>query len=147
MFLGDDKKPLGIIPAILSGRSVGAPGVVAMLALAHKEHGKLPWAKLFEPAIKLAEDGFIVSPKLAAAIARDPTLAVMPTVQDYFFTRDASGKRIPLAAGAVLKNFPLAETMKAIAAEGPDGFYKGAVAQAIVNAVNHAPSMPGSLSL
>ncbi len=147
MFLGADQKPLGIIPAILSGRSVGAPGVVAMLALAHKEHGKLPWAKLFEPAIKLAEDGFIVSPKLAAAIARDPALATMPTVQDYFFTRDAEGKRIPLAAGAVLKNFPLAETMRAIAAEGPDGFYKGAVAKAIVDAVNHAPSMPGSLSL
>lgn len=147
MFLGADKKPLGIIPAILSGRSVGTPGVVAMLALAHKDHGKLPWAKLFEPAIKLANDGFVVSPKLAAAIARDPALAMMPTVQDYFFTRDASGKRIPLAAGAVLKNHPLAEAMRAIAAEGPDGFYKGAVAQAIVSAVNHAPSMPGSLSL
>ena len=147
MFLGDDRKPLGIIPAILSGRSVGAPGVVAMLALAHKEHGKLPWAKLFEPAIKLAEDGFAVSPKLATAIARDPALATMPTVQDYFFTKDAEGKRIPLATGAVLKNRPLAETMKAIAAEGPDGFYKGAVAQAIVDTVNHAPSMPGSLSL
>ncbi|HEY4342933.1 MAG TPA: gamma-glutamyltransferase [Parvibaculum sp.] len=147
MFLGADKQPLGIIPAILSGRSVGAPGVVAMLALAHKEHGKLEWAKLFEPAIELSEKGFRVSAKLAAAIARDPALAQMPVVQDYFFTEDSSGKRLPLAAGTLLKNPLLAETLKIIAAEGPDGFYKGAVAQAIVEAVHRAPSMPGTLSL
>jgi gamma-glutamyltranspeptidase/glutathione hydrolase len=147
MFLGADKKPLGIIPAILSGRSVGAPGVVAMLALAHKEHGKLAWARLFEPAIALCENGFRVSAKLAASVARDPALAQMPVVQDYFFTKDAGGKRVPVAAGTLLKNPALAETLKAIAAEGPDGFYKGAVAQAIVDAVHHAPSMPGTLSL
>ncbi len=78
MFLGDDKKPLGIIPAILSGRSVGAPGAVALLALAHKEHGKLPWADLFARAIELSENGFTVSDNLAAAVARDPALAMIP---------------------------------------------------------------------
>jgi gamma-glutamyltranspeptidase/glutathione hydrolase len=147
MFMSGDKTPLGIIPAILSGRSVGTPGAVAMLALAHKEHGKLSWASLFEPVIELSERGFVVSPKLAAAVARDPALADMPVAQDYFFTKDSTGKRIPVAAGTILKNPRLAETMKTIADEGPDGFYKGAVAQAIVDQVAHAPSMPGTLSM
>ncbi len=147
MFLDEDKKPLGIIPAILSGRSVGAPGAVALLALAHKEHGKLEWASLFERAIELSERGFEVSPKLAAAIARDPALATMPVTQDYFFTRDANGNRVPVAAGTILKNPRLAQTLRTIAKEGPEGFYKGPVAQEIVDAVAHAPSMPGTLSL
>lgn len=147
MFLGDDKKPLGIIPAILSGRSVGAPGAVALLALAHKEHGKLAWSKLFDRAIELSENGFTVSDKLAAAIARDPALAMMPASQDYFFTLDANGKRVPVAAGATLKNPLLAATLKIIAAEGADGFYKGPVAQSIVDAVHAAPSRPGTLSM
>lgn len=147
MFLDADKKPLGIIPAILSGRSVGAPGVVAMLALAHKQHGKLPWAKLFEPAIKLSTEGFVVSEKLSASIARDPALKNMPVVQDYFFTKDANGNRVPVAAGSLLKNPALAATLKTVAAQGPDGFYKGPVAQAIVDAVHAAPSRPGTLSM
>ena len=147
MFLGDDKKPLGIIPAILSGRSVGAPGAVALLALAHKEHGNLAWNKLFDRAIELSENGFTVSDKLAAAIARDPALAMMPASQDYFFTLDANGKRVPVAAGATLKNPLLAATLKIIAAEGADGFYKGPVAQSIVDAVHAAPSRPGTLSM
>lgn len=147
MFLGDDKKPLGIIPAILSGRSVGAPGAVALLALAHKEHGKLAWAKLFDRAIELSQNGFTVSDKLAAAIARDPALAMMPGAQDYFFTKTADGKRVPIAAGATLKNPQLAATLKIIAAEGADGFYKGPVAQSIVDAVHAAPSRPGTLSM
>jgi gamma-glutamyltranspeptidase/glutathione hydrolase len=147
MFLDDKKQPLGIKDAVLSGRSVGTPGVVKMLWLAHQEHGKLPWKKLFVPAIRLARDGFKVSPKLAAAIARDPVLFSMPVSQDYFFTRDASGKRVPLAAGTILKNPELAETLQTIADEGPDGFYKGAVAQKIVDAVTHAPARPGTLSL
>ena len=147
MFLDDDGKPLGIVPAILSGRSIGTPGVVALLALAHKQHGKLPWAALFEPAIKLAENGFKVSQKLHDAIARDPALAMMPGSRDYFFTTDANGKRLPVAAGSLLKNPELAKTLKIVAAQGRDGFYKGPVAQAIVDAVHSAPSRPGTLSM
>lgn len=147
MFLDDNKKPLGFVSAVLSGRSVGAPGVVAMLALAHKEHGKLPWAKLFEPAIKLSTEGFEVSEKLSASIARDPALKNMPVVQDYFFTKDAGGNRLPVAAGTLLRNPALAATLKTVAAQGPDGFYKGPVAQSIVDAVHAAPSRPGTLSM
>lgn len=147
MFLDDAKAPLGIIPAILSGRSVGTPGAVAMLALAHKAHGKLDWASLFMPAIKLSESGFKVSDKLAAAIKRDPALAHMPGSGQYFFTSSPDGKQEPVAAGTLLKNPQLAETLKIIAAEGPDGFYKGKVAQEIVDAVQTAPSRPGTLSM
>ena len=147
MFLDDKKAPLGIKDAVLSGRSVGVPGVVAMLWLAHQEHGRLPWKRLFEPAIHLAEQGFRVSPKLAQSIARDPALASMPVAQDYFFTTDAGGKRVPLAEGALLKNPRLAETLKVIADKGPDGFYSGPVAQEIVDTVDHAPALPGTLSL
>ncbi len=147
MFLDDKKEPLGIKDAVLSGRSVGVPGVVRLLWLAHQEHGVLPWKRLFEPAIRLSEQGFRISPKLAASIARDPALASMPVVQDYFFTKDADGSRVPLAAGALLKNPELAETLKLIADKGPDGFYSGPVAQKIVDAVAHAPALPGTLSL
>jgi len=147
MFLDDDGKPLDIIPAILSGRSIGTPGVVALLALAHKDHGKLPWAQLFEPAIKLAENGFKVSEKLHDSIARDPALAKMPVSQDYFFTKDATGNRVPVAAGSLLKNPALAQTLKIVAAQGPDGFYKGSVAQEIVDRVHAAPMRPGTLSM
>lgn len=147
MFLDDKGKPLAIRQAILSGRSVGTPGAVRMLWLAHREHGRLPWKRLFEPAIMLAEEGFRVSPKLAQSIARDTALASMPVVQDYFFTRDAAGNRAPLAAGALLKNPALAQTLRLIAEEGADGFYKGPVADKIVDTVTRAPSLPGTLSL
>ncbi|MFZ2467981.1 MAG: gamma-glutamyltransferase [Parvibaculum sedimenti] len=147
MFLDAQKKPLGIRDAVLSGRSVGTPGVVRMLWLAHEKYGKLPWADLFKPAIKLATEGFKISPKLAATIKRDTALPSMPVVQDYFYSKDASGNRVPLAAGAMLKNPELAETLKLIAAKGPDGFYAGPVAQKIVDAVTHAPALPGTLSL
>lgn len=147
MFLDDNGQPLGIVSAVLSGRSVGAPGVVSLLAMAQKQHGKLPWAKLFEPAIKLAENGFKVPQKLHDAIARDPALAKMPVVQDYFFTKDANGNRVPVAAGSILKNPALAETLKIIAEKGPDGFYKGPVAEGIVKTVQNAPMRPGTLSM
>jgi len=147
MFLDADKKPIGFRDAVLSGRSVGTPGAVRLLWLAHQKHGKLPWADLFEPAIRLATEGFKVSPKLAEAIGRDPVLATLPVVQDYFFTKDAEGNRVPLQAGAVLKNPELAETLKIIAEKGADGFYAGTVAQKIVDAVTHVPSLPGTLSL
>lgn len=147
LFLGDDGKPLDFLSAMVSGRSVGTPGVVRMMWDAHAEHGKLPWARLFEPAIRLAEDGFAVAPKLAQAIARDPVLAQMPVAQDYFYRFAEDGTRTPLAEGEMLTNPDYAATLRRIAAQGADGFYKGAVAEAIVDAVRNAPARPGTLSL
>ncbi len=95
-----------------------------MLELAHKEHGKLPWAQLFAPAIELAEDGFPVSSRLAESIADDEYLNKMPDAARYFY---ADGK--PLAAGVQLRNPALAAVLRRIAAGGADAFYAGQIAQ------------------
>lgn len=147
LFLDKEGNPLPFLEAMIGGSSVGTPGVVKMLWLAHQDHGKLPWAELFKPAIDLAEDGFAVPPKLAQAIARDPVLMNMPVAQDYFYRLDAEGARVPAAEGDTLKNPAYAATLKRIASEGPQGFYEGPVAKAIVDAVQNAPARPGTLSL
>jgi gamma-glutamyltranspeptidase/glutathione hydrolase len=147
LFLDEEGNPLPFLEAMIGGSSVGTPGVVKMLWLAHEDHGKLQWAELFKPAIKLAEEGFAVPPKLAEAIARDPVLMNMPVAQDYFYRLDVNGERIPAQKGDVLKNPAYAATLKRIASEGEKGFYEGPVAQAIVDAVQNAPARPGTLSL
>jgi gamma-glutamyltranspeptidase/glutathione hydrolase len=147
LFLDNEGEPLPFLEAMIGGSSVGTPGVVKMLWLAHQEHGKLEWGELFQPAIKLAEEGFTVAPKLAEAIARDPVLMQMPVAQDYFYRTDANGLRVPAAEGDVLKNPAYAETLKIIAAEGWKGFYQGKVAEEIVSTVQNAPRRPGTLAL
>jgi gamma-glutamyltranspeptidase / glutathione hydrolase len=144
LFLGADGKPLGFQEAVVGGRSVGVPGTLRVLELAHRQYGKLPWATLFEPAIALAEDGFAVSPRLHALIEFDArSLKTDPVAAAYFF--DASGA--PLAVGATLRNPELAAVLRRIAKEGPDAFYKGTVAQAIVNKVQSHPTNPGRMAL
>ena len=147
LFLDGEGKPLPFLEAMIGGSSVGTPGVVKMMWLAHREHGKLDWASLFQPAIRLAEEGFAVAPKLAQAIARDPVLMRMPLAQDYFYRLDADGRRIPAAEGDILKNPAYAQTLKRIAAEGWRGFYEGPIAEEIVAAVQNAPMRPGTLSM
>ncbi|HWC63028.1 MAG TPA: gamma-glutamyltransferase, partial [Rhizomicrobium sp.] len=143
MFLGPDGQPRGHFDAIPGGLSVGIPGVVGMLDLAHRKYGKLPWAKLFEPAIKLAEDGFPVGPKLARTIANFTAGARMPDIRSHYYHADGT----PLKEGEIFKNPEYAAALKKIAADGPDGFYKGAIAQAIVDAVQHAPNQQGGMTL
>src|SRR5476649_457771 len=143
MFLDASGQPRGHGDAIPGGLSVGIPGVVKMLALAHKKYGKLPWAKLFEPAIKLAEDGFPVGPKLARTIKSFTRGANMPDLKAHFYHADGT----PLAEGEIYKNQEYADTLKKIAAQGPDGFYKGEIAQAIVDKVQHAPRQQGGMTL
>lgn len=142
LFLGADGKPLGFIEAAVGGRSVGVPGAVAALWQAHRVHGRLPWADLFAPAIRLAREGFTVSPRLAKVIGMVPSLDLIPATTAYF----KPGGRA-LAAGDTLKNPALADTLQRIADKGPDGFYKGPVAQAIVDAVTHAPRGAVALTL
>ncbi len=147
LFLGADGTPLDFLSAMVSGRSVGTPGVVMMMWEAHREHGRLDWADLFTPAIRLAEEGFAVAPKLAQAIARDPVLMQMPVAQDYFYRLGDDGTRRPLQEGEVLKNPAYAATLRLIAEKGAAGFYQGPVAEAIVDAVQNAPMRPGMLAL
>ncbi|HVY85839.1 MAG TPA: gamma-glutamyltransferase family protein, partial [Caulobacterales bacterium] len=129
---------LPFIDAQTSGRSVGTPSVYAMLKLAHDEHGRLPWARLFEPAIQLAENGFVVSPRLANSFAYATAhghLRDDPAARAYFY--DESGA--PQAAGFLLKNPAYAETLRRIASEGPQALTHGPIADAIVAAAQRGP--------
>ena len=130
--------------ALAGGRAVGVPGVIAMLEMVHKKHGKLPWNTLFEDAIELAENGFEISPKLGASIANrtNPALGRYEATWDYFFP---DGK--PLAAGTIKKNPEFAMTLRRIALLGSKGFYKGQIAMDIVKAVHDAADNPGLMSV
>jgi len=141
-FLQPDGKPMPIGEAINSGRSVGVPGVLRALELAHAKHGRLPWARLFEPAIRLAEDGFPVSPRLHALIEADPILRINAATRAYFYLPDGS----PLPVGYRLKNPPFAAVLRRIAQEGPDAFYLGAIARDIAATVASHP-IPGDLTV
>ena len=142
LFLQADGKPMPFPQAQIGGRSVGTPGVLRALEMAHKQHGRLPWATLFEPAIKLAEQGFAISPRLHSLLASDPVIGKSPDMAAYFLNRDGSVK----AVGTRLQNPALAAVLKRIANEGPDALYKGPIAEEIVAKVQgHAN--PGSLSL
>lgn len=142
LFLQADGTPMPFTQAQIGGRSVGTPGVLRALELAHQKHGRLPWAKLFEPAITLAEQGFAISPRLHRLIAADSSLRRSPEMVAYFLNADGS----PKAVGTRLQNPAFAGVLRRIAHEGPDALYKGPVAEEIVAKVQgHAN--PGSLTL
>ena len=143
MFLNAAGKARAKSEAIPGGLSVGIPGVVKMLWLAHEKYGKLPWAKLFEPAIKLSEDGFPVGPKLARTIKNFTRGASMPDIKAHFYHPDGT----TLAEGELYKDPEYAATLRKIAKEGPDGFYKGEIAQAVIDTVQHAPRQQGGMTL
>jgi|TARA_R110002095_G_scaffold215304_1_gene209079 gamma-glutamyltranspeptidase/glutathione hydrolase len=147
LFLDEAGQPLSFFDAVVTGQSNGVPGAIAMLHLAHQEHGRLPWADLFQPAIRLAEEGFLVTPRLNKMIAWSPALPHLPWSRAYFFTEDESGNAVPLAVGTRLKNPAYAKSLRLIAERGPDVFYKGEIAEAIVAASQNAPTRPGTLSM
>ncbi|MDI9233457.1 gamma-glutamyltransferase family protein [Limnohabitans lacus] len=142
LFLGADGKPLPFDEAVLSGRSVGVPGALRMLEAAHRQHGQLPWAQLFTPAITLAELGFKVSPRLHTLLQTDPHLKKDPLAARFFYT--AEGQAWPV--GHVLRNPEYAHVLRRITNEGSLALHEGPVAQAIVQRVQ-SPPRPGSLSL
>lgn len=135
-------RPLRFMDAVNSGKSVGVPGVLRALQLAHDKYGKLPWATLFQPAIALAAGGFEVSPRLAALIASNPGLARQPAARAYFYHVDGR----PRQAGETLRNPALAQTLRLIADRGADVFYHGALAREMVAAVS-GDARPGSLAM
>ena len=127
--------------AVNSGRAVGTPGVLRMLELAHRHHGKLPWSRLFSSAITLAEKGFAVSPRLHAQIAGNRALSAQAPARDHFYPNGQ-----PAAVGHILKNPAYAAVLKRVAAEGVTAFYEGEIADDIVAAVR-AHRVPGELTL
>ena len=142
MFLGADKKPMAFKDARLGGLSVGVPGLLAMAEQAHLEQGKLPWARLFQRAIKLAEDGFIVSPRLAEMVAGADDLNTFKSTRDYFFHEDGT----PIKAGEKITNKQLAATYRTIAEQGAKAFYLGSIGYDIGVAVHEAEINPGTLN-
>lgn len=142
LFQDDKGQPLSRGVAVVGGRSVGAPGVLRMLEMAHKQHGKLPWAKLFTPAIDLCEKGFALSPRLYELLKGERFLQKDALAAAYFF--DAEGK--PRPVGYILKNPALAQTLREIAKQGTTVFYNGHIARDIEAKVKAHPTNPGGLT-
>lgn len=135
-------KPRDFYDAVIGGLSVGVPGQLRMLELAHRAHGKLPWKRLFEPAIMLAEKGFAVSPRLHGLLERDRFLAKMKVARAYFLGADGKPKPV----GTVIRNPDLAAVLRAVAEGGADAFYRGDVARDVVQAAAKAERNPGRLT-
>ena len=142
MFLDDNGEPLPFAQAVVSGRATGVPGVVAMLALAHRDHGRLPWRGLFGDAERSAREGFAVSPRLGRFMSGRFPQNAMPDVRAYF----AEGDGTPVDAGDLLRNPAYAEFLARLAAQGPDAFYRGATAERIV-ARTTTGALPGTMTL
>ena len=140
-FIGADGRPLEHLDAIVGGRSVGTPGTLRALELAHQRHGKLPWAQLFEPAIRLAREGFPLSPRLHRLLHSVGLPTRDPAMRHLYYRDDGA----PKAIGTVLKNPALADTLREIATRGANAFYTGEIARAIAEKVRSAPN-PGDLS-
>jgi gamma-glutamyltranspeptidase/glutathione hydrolase len=142
LFLDAAGKPIPRKAAMASGLSVGVPGALAALKLAHDKYGKLPWAELFQPAIVLARKGFPISPRLAKLLAEQDPASFAPEARAFFF--DPQGR--PWPAGYKLANPALAETFETIA-RGPEAFYGGEIARDIASAVQNDPRRAGSLAV
>jgi gamma-glutamyltranspeptidase / glutathione hydrolase len=129
--------------AVVGGRSIGVPGVLAMLARAHAAYGRLPWASLFQPAIRQAERGFAVSPRLHDLLAGEKYLVLDPAARRYFYRADGS----PWPVGTLLKNPDYARTLRLIARGGVDAFYHGELARDMVRAADGRADNPGDLTV
>ena len=143
LFLGADGQPIPFYDGVVGGRSVGTPGTVRMLEMAHQQHGKLPWAQLFAPAIQLADAGFKVSARLNTLLKDEKYLQRDPTAAAYFYKADGN----PVDTGTVLHNPALADVLRRIASQGSAGLLEGPVARAIVAKVQGHPTNPGKLAL
>lgn len=143
LFLQADGTPMDFNQAVVGGRSVGVPGAVKMLEQAHQQHGKLPWKRLFQSAIQLADEGFPISPRLHGLLQKDPALRNNPQAAAFYYQADGN----PWPVGHRLRNPALAELLRAIAEKGSAAFYQGENAEAMVQQVNRHPSNPGQLSL
>ena len=141
IFLDKSGAPLEFFDAVVGGRSVGTPGTPALMQAAHDRWGRVQWDTLFEDAIRLAEEGFEVSPRLATLVAGDAMrLARFAPTREYFYAEDTL-----LEVGQTLRNKAYAGTLRILATEGADAFYTGDIARDIVNTVQDAPDNPGVL--
>ena len=142
-FLNADGSVPPFMESVLSGLSVGVPGNIALAAEAHGRHGKLPWAVLFEPAIKLARDGFAINVRLAQSLAQSSDRAASSAGGRALFY---DGQNRPLPAGTLVRNPDLARTFEAIAERGPEAFYRGPIAREIAETVASATPRPAPMT-
>ena len=143
LFQDESGEPMGFFDAVVGGRSVGTPGTPMLMSEAHARWGRADWAGLFADAIRLADEGFEVSPRLAGSVAGDAErLSRFAPTRNYFLPGGT-----PIAAGDMLVNADYADTLRALAALGPDAFYTGPIAADIVATVRTAPGNPGVLSM
>jgi gamma-glutamyltranspeptidase/glutathione hydrolase len=139
-----DGKPMGFMEGVVGGRSVGVPGTLRALELAHRQHGKLPWKSLFQPAIVLAERGFALSPRLHAQLKDDAskTLRNDPDSAAYFFAADGT----PKAVGTLMRNPAYAAVLREVAERGAVALHEGPIARDIAAKVRSHPANPGVMT-
>lgn len=141
-FIGKDGKPMRFVEAVVGGRSVGVPGTPKLLEEAHRRWGKLPWPQVLAPAIKLAEDGFAISPRLNGLLSGEKNLAKDVRAAAYFYEADGQAK----AVGTILRNPAFAATLRALAERGAGAFYEGEIARDIVATVTGHATNPGDMT-
>ena len=143
LFLDENGNAISWIKAVVGGRSVGVPGVLAALKKAHEQYGKLAWSELFVDAIELAEYGFIVSPRLEKLVTMkfNPGITQLPEIRKYFFPNN-----VAIKAGERLINKKLAAVYRSLAKDGLTPFYNGWIAEKIIDAVQKSPIAPGKLT-
>ncbi len=141
-FIGKDGKPMRFVEAVVGGRSVGVPGTPRLLEEAHRRWGKLPWPQVLAPAIKLAEDGFAISPRLNGLLSGEKNLAKDARAAAYFYEADGRAK----AVGTILRNPAFAATLRALAERGAGAFYEGEIARDIVATVTGHATNPGDMT-
>lgn len=141
-FIGKDGKPMRFVEAVVGGRSVGVPGTPRLLEEAHRRWGKLPWPQVLAPAIKLAEDGFAISPRLNGLLSGEKNLAKDARAAAYFYEADGRAK----AVGTILRNPAFAATLRTLAERGAGAFYEGEIASDIVATVTGHATNPGDMT-
>ncbi|WP_134494707.1 gamma-glutamyltransferase [Microvirga pakistanensis] len=142
-FLGPDGKPMKFYDAVVGGRSVGIPGTLRLLETAHRRWGKLPWSQVIAPALRVAEEGFPISPRLNGLLGMEKFLPSDPIARAHFYREDGTPKPV----GTVLKNPAFAKTLRDIAEKGADVFYTGEIAADIVATVTRHATNPGDMTL
>lgn len=145
LFTGDDGKPMEFYAAAVGGRAVGVPGMMRLLEMIHKKFGRVVWKDLFVPAIGLAENGFVVTPRLTAMIDYDyDRLGNASSATRLYFMPDAA---TPVQPGEILKNAPYARVLKQLAQQGAGAFYTGDIATSIAKTVREHPKNPGLITI
>lgn len=141
-FLNKKNEPLKFYDAAIGGISVGVPGLLSMLEMAHIDNGNLNWSELFKPAIKLSKKGFPISPRLYEKIKNDKYLYLMSSSKKYFYLDEG-----PKQIGYLLKNPKFAYSLESIAQNGSNSFYNGELAEEIIKQIRNAPIRKGIMNL